>query len=192
MDTLPDSCAYFDKHAHSQVIPFGLPRETLGLVIEKVDTSTRLSLWWTAKSFHPFIRLPELTHSKMLEFPAKDGHVEILKWLYSHGYKITNEVSLLAGQSGSIECIDFILLNVPRLNNILIRGAALGGKTEAYQYTKKIKSYNLRILSLQDILKGDSIEILDDAWYIIQKRFNVSKILKHASIQMLSHIIDKY
>lgn len=169
-----------------------LPSELVSSIVKEVDQSTLLSLWWTSKSFRSLIQLPKTNKYKMLEYPGEDGHIEIFQWLYSSGYKITDEVLFLTGSGGNIELIKFCI-SEGKLNEHtilpLLDGSAKGGKAEAYEY--------LRFLSFKDssfdlVVQGKSIEILDIVLPHVKKDNASYKItlMIHGSDKLISHCID--
>lgn len=79
-----------------------LPSETLGLIFNETDLSTRLSIWWTSKIFRPLIQLDKslLKRKKMTARATRDGNVRIYDWLTKCRFP-TNMVTVFnAGLSG--------------------------------------------------------------------------------------------
>lgn len=168
--------------------------ELLKQIIKEVDTSTQLSLWWTAKSFRSFISLPKINRDEILLYPGADGNIEIFQWLYSLDYKITDDVLLDVGKGGNIELIKFCI-DERKLNSVdmvpLLNGAAEGAKVEAYKYVKFLSSERG---GLRFAVQGESIEIFDLVFPYIRKDTvgYIIVLLTYGSDKLISHCIDHY
>lgn len=133
--------------------------EVVNLVIKKVDTSTQLSLWWTAKRFRSFIRLPELTRTNMVAYPARDGNIQIVKWLHSLKFPANYGSCYAAGLSENLECVKYF--SSCSMAADVDRGVCQSGNIEMYKFLKEKRGKKFHLL-WQDVIQGGNIEMMED------------------------------
>ena len=141
-----------------------LPVELLYAV---TDESTRISLWWTAKCFRKMITLyPTLSRDTMLDYPCRQGHVEIIKWLYRTGLCTvpSRKNSYDAGFNGDLECVKFFYSDNEKEKHAysVARGILHGGHFEAYQLVRSMDLDYAMLFCFNDAIDGGNLEILKD------------------------------
>lgn len=76
-------------------------------------------------------------HERICEMAAFNGHLEILKWVYSKGIKITHWVASSAAKKGHLEILKWLKLNYCHIDSFLYANAAINNHLEILKWARE-------------------------------------------------------